>query len=73
MTLIDELPEPTATDIDNVPWWQLSDGERVYVVGGEVYTPSGSSDLATLEMDALAVLAAVAYARGNRHTGVDAG
>lgn len=65
---VDQLPEPDAYDLDGLPWWQTSDGERVYAAGGEVYTPSGCRDLDAIEQDALAHLAAVAYARGITHT-----
>lgn len=64
--LFDELPEPTATDLDGLPFWQLSDGQRVYAKpdSGDVYTPSGTESLEVIEWDALVMLAAVAWARG---------
>lgn len=62
--LFDELPEPTAYDLDGTPWWQTSDGQRVYARDGDVYSPTGVENLNFIEMDALAHLAAVAYARG---------
>ena len=63
-----DLPAPDGRDNDGHPWWRLASGERLYVVEGHVFTPD-TADLTPadrVEQDALAALAAVAWARRTR-------
>jgi hypothetical protein len=62
-SILDALPEPDGQRVDETPWWRLSSGEHVYAANGTVYGPFDCRPLDHLEQDALAVLAAVAYAR----------
>ena len=59
-----ELPEPAGYDPDGVGWWRLSNGERVYVLSGAIYSHLGAENTDCVEYDALVWLAAVAHARG---------
>jgi hypothetical protein len=58
-----ELPEPAGYDPDGVGWWRLSNGERVYVLSGAIYSHLGAENTDCVEYDALVWLAAVAAAR----------
>lgn len=60
------LPAPSGHDPDGMPYWRLSDGQRVYAMPGSVYSPSLGSELENIEADALAHLAAAGYARETR-------
>ena len=66
-----ELPMPEGRTPDGSLYWTLSNGERIFAVGGVVYTPGlpQHTELSTsnLEADAAAYLAAVAYAREERN------
>lgn len=66
-----ELPLPEGRTPDGSLYWTLSNGEKIFAVGGVVYTPGMPSHTEhstnALEADAAAYLAAVAYAREERN------
>lgn len=53
-----ELPGPDGYDLDGVPWWRLTSGERVYVLNGLVYGPGEDTHPSEILYDALIYLAA---------------
>lgn len=65
MIPLEDLPTPDGTDPDGRPWWRLCSGERVYAVDGHVFMPDVADlvEPGRVECDALAVLAACAWAR----------
>lgn len=63
--MIQQLPRPDGTDGDGRPWWRLCSGARVYASPGFVFTPDTAdfTPVDVVEQDALAALAAAAWAR----------